>query len=397
MLDANDVTMSEGDQDDASHSFHYIFAPYASAYATRLTKYTHAADASNAVIIISEDGSGEAVECCRTRCSVILEMDDLTEALRYFHTIAVRERVYVFGPTELALHPSCVRSHHPESQYIDLVEDIIRNGDMRMDRTKAGTYSVFDRDLRFDLRESIPVLTTKRVFVRGVTEELLWMISGSTDAGALAYKGVKIWEANATRSYLDSIGMPDRAVNDLGPVYGFQWRHAGAEYIDKDTDYSGFGVDQILNVIDGIKSDPHSRRHVLSAWQVSDLTAMALPPCHSVAVQFYVRDRELSCSMYQRSVDVALGLPFNIASYAMLTCMIAQVCDLRPGDLSIKMGDCHIYVPHVPIIRDQCSRAPRPFPTLRLDPTIKDIDDFVAESICIEDYAPHPAIAMSMF
>jgi dihydrofolate reductase/thymidylate synthase len=268
---------------------------------------------------------------------------------------------------------------------------------MRMDRTKAGTYSVFDRDLRFDLRESIPVLTTKRVFVRGVTEELLWMISGSTDAGALAYNGVKIWEANATRSAPELHRHADRAVNDLGPVYGFQWRHAGAEYIDKDTDYSGFGVDQILNVIDGIKSDPHSRRHVLSAWQVSDLTAMALPPCHSVAVQFYVRDRELSCSMYQRSVDVALGLPFNIASYAMLTCMIAQVCDLRPGDLSIKMGDCHIYVPHVPIIRDQCSRAPRPFPTLRLDPTIKDIDDFVAESICIEDYAPHPAIAMSMF
>lgn len=374
--------------------FRYVCAPYESEYARRLTRYVHTEGESNAVIVV---GDGEAVESCEKRCCVRLAEDELDEALEYFREEEPRERVYVFGPPDLKRHPECLCSHHPETQYLDLVEEIIRYGDRREDRTHAGTFSLFDRDLRFDLRESIPVLTTKRVFVRGVVEELLWMISGSTDAGALAAKGVNIWNANASREYLDSISMHDRAEGDLGPVYGFQWRHAGAEYVDAKTDYSGAGVDQLAAVIEGIRQDPYSRRHVLSAWQAPALEAMALPPCHSVAVQFYVRDGELSCSMYQRSVDVALGLPFNIASYALLTCMVAQVCGLRPGDLAIKMGDCHLYVPHVPIIRDQCSREPCAFPTLRLNPAVEDIDDFTTNDIVIAGYEPHPAIAMTMY
>lgn len=376
----------------SSPRFHYVNATYASEYATRLTRYTHGEGSANAVIVIQADGMGRPDDV--PEHIIPRKMQELPVALR---SVSSRERIYVFGPSELARDVACARTHHPETQYLDLVDDIIRNGDLRMDRTRAGTRSVFDRDLRFDLRESIPVLTTKRVFTRGVVEELLWMISGSTDAGALAEKGVGIWSANATRSYLDSVDLHHHAVGDLGPVYGFQWRHAGAEYTDKDADYSGFGVDQLANVIEGIKRDPYSRRHVLSAWQASDLADMALPPCHSVAVQFYVRRGELSCSMYQRSVDVALGLPFNITSYALLTCMIAQVCGLRPGDLSIKMGDCHIYVPHIPIIRNQCSREPHAFPTLRLNSEITDIDDFEAGDISIENYDPHPMIAMEMF
>jgi thymidylate synthase len=361
--------------------FHLVLASKRSRFAATLVDYVHDRNRGRNVALEHSGGS-----------------DLATRIMEASRKEPVPERVYVFGPRELADHPLCVRVHDPEDQYRDLVEDVVSRGHRRTDRTRAGTFSVFDRDMRFDLRESLPVLTTKRVFVRGVIEELLWIVSGSTDAGALSEKGVRIWEANSSREFLDSLGMFERDVGDLGPVYGFQWRHAGAGYAGKGADYSGAGVDQLARVIDGIRSDPYSRRHVMSAWQATDLSDMALPPCHSVAVQFYVtRDGELSCAMYQRSVDVALGLPFNIASYGLLTCMLAQVCGLRPGDLSIRMGDCHVYVPHAPIVRDQCRRAPRPFPRLRLDPSVTSIDGFRAEHVVLEGYDPHPAVPMPMF
>lgn len=374
-------------------SFHYVDASRHSEYATRLTRYVHAGGC-NAVLEVRPEGDAAAPDAESVRAG------ELEEAVRRLLARGP-ERVYVFGPQSLMLedHPLCARVHRPEDQYAELVRDVLDHGHRRPDRTRAGTFSVFDRDLRFDLRGGrLPVLTTKRVFLRGVVEELLWFVSGSTDAGALSARGVRIWEANSSRAFLDSVGLAHRAVGDLGPVYGFQWRHAGARYTDKDGDYAGAGVDQLAAVVQGLREDPYSRRHVLSAWQATDLADMALPPCHSVAVQFYVtRAGEVSCAMYQRSVDVALGLPFNIASYGLLTHMVAQACGRTAGDLSIRMGDCHVYVPHAPVVRDQCRRAPRPFPTVTLDPTITDIDDFRAEHVVVQGYHPHPAVPMPMF
>ncbi|KAF2583847.1 hypothetical protein F2Q70_00033956 [Brassica cretica] len=194
--------------------------------------------------------------------------------------------------------------------------------------------------MTFNLRRSFPLLTTKRVFWRGVVEELLWFISGSTNAKLLQEKGIHIWDGNASREYLDGIGLTEREEGDLGPVYGFQWRHFGAKYTDMHADYTGQGFDQLLDVINKIKNNPDDRRIIMSAWNPSDLKAMALPPCHMFA-QFYVANGELSCQMYQRSADMGLGVPFNIASYSLLTCILAHVCDLVPGDFIHVIGDAH--------------------------------------------------------
>eukprot|EP00920_Eleutheroschizon_duboscqi_P038010 GHVT01090925.1.p1 GENE.GHVT01090925.1~~GHVT01090925.1.p1 ORF type:complete len:480 (+),score=77.59 GHVT01090925.1:872-2311(+) len=212
---------------------------------------------------------------------------------------------------------------HPELQYIDLIADIINRGSKAMDRTQVGTLMQFGRQMRFDLRKSFPLLTTKKVFWRGVVEELLWFIRGETNGNVLANKGVKIWEANGTREFLDNRGLTEREVGDLGPIYGFQWRHFGADYKDMHADYSGKGVDQLKNVIELLKTDPNSRRNIMCAWNAKDLPSMALPPCHAL-VQFQVCSGELSCMMFQRSADMGLGVPFNIASYALLTCIVAK-------------------------------------------------------------------------
>lgn len=208
--------------------------------------------------------------------------------------------------------------------------------------------------MRFNLRDQFPLLTTKRVFWRGVAEELLWFIQGSTDAKLLQEKNIKIWDGNSTRQFLDSAGFHDREVGDLGPVYGFQWRHFGAEYIDCDADYTGKGVDQLAEVIDKIKNNPTDRRIIMSAWNPKDLPLMALPPCHMFC-QFFVSmpsstlssRKQLSCHMYQRSCDLGLGVPFNIASYALLTHMIAKVTDCEASELTLAMGDAHVYRDHV--------------------------------------------------
>merc|ERR1712078_670112 len=245
------------------------------------------------------------------------------------------------------------------------------------DRTDVGTISVFGTTMRYDLRTSFPLLTTKRVFWRGVVEELLWFVRGDTNAKHLSDQGVKIWDGNGSREFLDKRGLSHREEGDLGPVYGFQWRHFGAKYVDMHTDYSGQGVDQLAECIKKLKEDPTDRRIIMSAWNPADLGLMALPPCHMFC-QFYVANGELSCLMYQRSCDMGLGVPFNIASYSLLTCMMAQVCGLKPGEFVHTMGNAHVYQNHIEPLKEQLKRTPRPFPVLKINQDVTDIDGFQA-------------------
>ncbi|AET39123.1 thymidylate synthase Ecym_4042 [Eremothecium cymbalariae DBVPG len=291
-----------------------------------------------------------------------------------------------------------------EQQYLDLCERIIREGELRPDRTGTGTYSLFaPPQLRFDLRDDVfPLLTTKRVFTKAIILELLWFVTGCTDGRKLSEQGVRIWDGNGSREYLDSIGLHERRVGDLGPVYGFQWRHFGAEYKTCDDNYSGQGVDQLIEVIHRLKHNPYDRRIIMSAWNPVDFPKMALPPCH-VFSQFYVSFPggegsvpRLSCLLYQRSCDMGLGVPFNIASYALLTRMIAMVCDMEPGEFIHTMGDAHVYKDHVDALKEQLSRNPRPFPKLKIKRKVTDIDDFKFEDFEITDYNPHGKIQMKM-
>merc|ERR1719387_2977366 len=284
---------------------------------------------------------------------------------------------------------------HQEYQYLQMIDEIMKTGFEAIDRTNVGTKSLFGKSMRYDLRKSFPLLTTKRVFWRGVVEELLWFVRGDTNAKHLSDKGVKIWDANGSREFLDGRGLKDREEMDLGPVYGFQWRHFGAEYVDMHTDYTGKGVDQLAECIRKIKEDPTDRRILLSAWNPADLNLMALPPCHMFC-QFYVANGELSCLMYQRSADMGLGVPFNVASYSLLTLMIAQVCGLKPGEFIHNMGNTHVYKNHVEPLKTQLERTPRPFPVLRINPDVKDIDGFEAKDFELFGYNPHGKIAMDM-
>ncbi|CAI5747245.1 unnamed protein product [Peronospora destructor] len=286
---------------------------------------------------------------------------------------------------------------HEEMQYLGLIRKIMKQGAKRGDRTGTGTLSVFGAQMRFSLRENVfPLLTTKKVFWRGVAEELLWFISGDTNAHTLQQKNIHIWDGNGSREYLDSRGLQSREVGDLGPVYGFQWRHFGAKYTDMHADYRGQGVDQLAEVIHKLRTNPSDRRIVLSAWNPADLNEMALPPCHMFC-QFYVADGELSCQMYQRSADMGLGVPFNIASYALLTRLVAQVVGLKPGEFIHVIGDAHIYLNHVEPLRQQLTRTPRPFPTLHVNPEkTASIDEFTFLDLEVRDYRPHGAIKMAM-
>ncbi|CCH61147.1 hypothetical protein TBLA_0E00860 [Henningerozyma blattae CBS 6284] len=290
-----------------------------------------------------------------------------------------------------------------EDQYLQLCRRIIEEGESRPDRTGTGTLSLFaPPQLRFDLsNDTFPLLTTKRVFTKGIILELLWFINGCTDGKKLSDKGVKIWEGNGSREYLDSLGLTDRREGDLGPVYGFQWRHFGAEYKTCDDDYSNKGVDQLAEIIDKIKNKPYDRRIILSAWNPPDFPQMALPPCHVLA-QFYVsfptnsKKPRLSCQLYQRSCDMGLGVPFNIASYALLTKMLAHVCDMEAGEFIHTMGDAHVYKDHISALEEQIAREPKKFPKLRITRDVKDLDDFKYEDFVIEDYHPHAKIQMKM-
>lgn len=260
-------------------------------------------------------------------------------------------------------------------QYLDLLHRVLDRGVRKDDRTGTGTVSVFGEQLRFDLREHFPLLTTKRVQWRSIVHELLWFISGETNIAYLKENDVSIWDAWA-----------DEAGN-LGPVYGHQWRH----WTGQSSSGEAREIDQLAQVVEEIRTNPDSRRLLVNAWNVSDVQDMALPPCH-LLFQFWVGNGELSCSMYQRSCDVFLGLPFNIASYALLTHMIAAVTDLAVGDLIVSLGDAHVYSNHMEQVNRQLGREPRPLPTLRLDPGVKSLFDFREEDIHLEGYHPHKGI-----
>ncbi|XP_003705109.1 thymidylate synthase [Megachile rotundata] len=292
---------------------------------------------------------------------------------------------------------TCIETEkHEEYQYLNLIETIIKTGNEKDDRTGVGTLSIFGTHMRFNLRNGVfPLLTTKQVFWRGVVEELLWFIKGSTNAKELSEKNVHIWDANSSRTYLDSCGFTDREEGDLGPVYGFQWRHYGAEYKNMHTNYKGQGIDQLNEVINKIKHSPNDRRIIMSAWNPVDIPKMALPPCHCF-VQFYVSNGELSCQLYQRSADMGLGVPFNIASYSLLTYMLAHVTNLKPGEFVHTMGDCHVYLNHISALEKQIKRVPKPFPHLKIVRHIENIDDFVAEDFQLIGYEPHAKISMPM-
>ncbi|XP_034927609.1 bifunctional dihydrofolate reductase-thymidylate synthase isoform X1 [Populus alba] len=301
-----------------------------------------------------------------------------------------------FEVKKFSFLPKMVFERHEEYLYLRLVQDIITDGNLKDGRTGTGTLSKFGCQMRFNLRKTFPFLTTKKVLWRGVVEELLWFISGSTDAKVLQEKGIHIWDGNASRDYLDSsVGLKDREEGDLGPFYGFQWRHFGARYTDMHADYTGQGFDQLLDVIEKIRNNPNDRRIVLSAWNPSDLKLMVLPPCH-MFVQFYVANGELSCQMYQRSADMGLGVPFNIASYALLTSIIAHVCDLLPGDFIHVIGDAHVYHAHIRPLQEQLHKLPKPFPILKINSEKKDIDSFVAADFELIGYDPHQKIEMKM-
>ncbi|KAF3925608.1 hypothetical protein ABW21_db0205864 [Orbilia brochopaga] len=303
-------------------------------------------------------------------------------------------------------------TRHEELQYLDLIQYILDHGEHRPDRTGTGTISVFAPPaLKFSLANDIfPLLTTKRVHLRAIIHELLWFISGNTSTAPLQAAGVKIWDGNGSRAYLDSIGLTERPEGDLGPVYGFQWRHFGAEYEGADADYTGKGVDQLAEVIHKLKNNPYDRRIILSAWNVADLKQMALPPCHMFA-QFYVSfpppkaesgdegsapSPQLHCQLYQRSCDMGLGVPFNIASYALLTKMIAHVAGMEPGTFTHVMGDAHVYKDHVEPLKRQLARTPRQFPKMKILRKVEDIDGFKFEDFELSEYDPHPGILMQM-
>lgn len=281
-----------------------------------------------------------------------------------------------------------VRENHDEINYLNLLENVLSEGIDKDDRTGVGIISCFGKKLEFNLKNGFPLLTSKFVPFQLTIKELLWFISGSTDNSILKNQKVHIWDGNTTKEFIEKMGLPYEE-DDLGPMYGFQWRYSGAEYVDCKTDYSGKGVDQIKKVIDTIKSDPCSRRIILSAYNVADLDKMVLNPCHCM-VQFYVDTvrGELSAQMYQRSADLFLGVPINIASYALLTHMIAHVCGLGVGKLVICYGDAHIYKNHLDAVKTQLERRNlvKPFPELRIKRKVKDINDFVLEDFEIINY-----------
>lgn len=283
-----------------------------------------------------------------------------------------------------------------ETQYLDLIRKVLKDGNVKDDRTGVGTISLFGAQMRFSLRDGvIPLLTTKRVFWRGVCEELIWFLRGETYAKLLSDKGVKIWDDNGSRSFLDKRGLTGNVEGDLGPVYGFQWRHFGAEYEGHLADYNGKGVDQIKQIVHTLRHNPDDRRILLSAWNPAAIDKMALPPCHIMA-QFYVANGELSCMMYQRSCDMGLGVPFNIASYSLLTILLAKAANLRPGDFIHTLGDAHVYKNHVDALRVQLERKPRPFPRIVFLRERDYLEDYECGDIEIVDYNPHPTIKMEM-
>jgi thymidylate synthase len=258
-----------------------------------------------------------------------------------------------------------------EQLYLDLMREVLEHGHRKSDRTGTGTLSLFGRQMRFDLADRFPLLTTKKLHLKSIIYELLWFLRGDTNVRWLQDRGVTIWN-----EWADERG-------ELGPVYGYQWRNWPAR--------DGATIDQIAQVVESIRRKPDSRRHLVTAWNPADVDRMALPPCHAL-FQFYVAGGQLSCQLYQRSADIFLGVPFNIASYALLTLMMAQVTKLQPGEFIHTFGDAHLYLNHVDQAREQLQRAPRPLPRMRLNPAVRDLFAFQYDDFKLEGYEPHPAI-----
>jgi thymidylate synthase len=279
-----------------------------------------------------------------------------------------------------------VLSFRAVQPYLDLLRRILDEGRPRPDRTGVGTRGVFGHQMRFDLRQGFPLLTTKKLHLKSIVHELLWFLRGETRVDSLRAAGVSIWDEWATAEECAKFG---REPGDLGPVYGHQWRNFGATPLPGG--WAGDGVDQIARLVDGIRRNPWSRRHIVTGWNPKEADQVTLPPCHTL-FQFYVQDEELSCQLYQRSGDVFLGVPFNIASYALLTLMVAHVCGLRPGDFVHTLGDAHLYSNHLEQARLQLSREPRPPPRIWINPEISDIFSFQFEDFRLEGYDPHPHI-----
>jgi len=286
---------------------------------------------------------------------------------------------------------------HDENQYISLIKDIIASGDMVNGRN-GNALTVFGSAMHFSLEDNtIPILTTKKVAWKTCAKELFWFLQGSTNNNILREQNVHIWDGNGSREFLDSRGLQNLEENDLGPVYGHQWRHFNAVYTNFNTDYTDKGVDQIKYIIDSLK-DPverYSRRLIMSAWNPQQLDQMALPPCHVLA-QFNVIGNELSCSLYQRSGDVGLGVPFNIASYSLLTHILAKHCDLIPKEFVYYLGNCHIYDDHIEELKTQVERKPLDFPKITIKNKYENIEEYSLKDIDLENYNSHTSIKMEM-
>jgi len=272
-------------------------------------------------------------------------------------------------------------------QYLDLLDHVLTHGKPRQDRTGTGTIGVFGHQMRFDLGAGFPLLTTKKLHLRSILHELLWFLSGDTHVAALQANKVRIWNEWATAEQTARFG---RAEGDLGPVYGHQWRNFGAT-VGSDGAYGDDGVDQIQGVLDAILNNPFSRRIIVTGWNPKEANQVALPPCHTL-FQFYVSEGKLSCQLYQRSADIFLGVPFNIASYSLLVLMIAQVTGLQPGEFVHTMGDAHLYSDHLEQARLQLTREPRSAPKMLLNPEVKDLFEFKFEDFTLTEYDPHPHI-----
>lgn len=288
---------------------------------------------------------------------------------------------------------------HGEYQYLELLTHVKDHGDPKPDRTGVGTRSIFGAQIKFDISERIPVITTRKINYEGAIKELLFFVSGKTDTTILTDQNVNIWKENTSREFLDGRGLGSYAVGDMGPGYPFQLRHWGAEYKGAHKDYSEQGIDQLQKVIQGIRDEPHSRRHVISYWNVGQLDEMALPPCH-VLIQFYVSsDRKyLDCQVYQRSMDLFLGGPWNFAFYSMLTYMVAHVTGLLPRNYIHVIGDAHIYSNHIDQVSKQVNRTPRPFPRLTFNNSthLQEIDDFDFSNFDVHNYSSWPVITAQM-
>ena len=281
-----------------------------------------------------------------------------------------------------------------DENYENLVNLVLTLGKLRKDRTGVGTLSVFGTQQRYDISGSFPLLTSKRVYWKGVVEELLWMLKGSTCVTELQQKNVHIWDGNSTRQFLDSLGL-DYPEGHLGPVYGHQWRHFNAPYHDASTDYSNQGFDQIKEILYLLRNDPSSRRIILSAWNPAQNKLMALPACHTMA-QFYVTGNRLSCQLYQRSADIGLGVPFNIASYSLLTYILAKMTNLVPHEFVHVIGDAHIYINHIDPLKAQLENETFRSPVLTVNVKKENIEDYTFEDFTLHDYKCSKGVPMSM-